>query len=121
MGPERKLWYALKRNTPGITWNRIENISLPGMPDLLGYNANRHFFTVELKVVKSNKIRFSPHQIAFHTTHPQNTFILAKHHSQGCLKLFPGSIVHELLREGFACLSVARESWPTVLARLSAC
>ena len=121
MGPERKLWYALKRNTPGITWNRIENISLPGMPDLLGYNANRHFFTVELKVVKSNKIRFSAHQIAFHTTHPQNTFILVKHHSQGCLKLFPGSIVHELLREGFACSSVARGSWPPVLACLSAC
>ena len=121
MGPERKLWYALKRNTPGITWNRIENISLLGMPDLLGYNANRHFFTVELKVVKSNKIRFSPHQIAFHTTHPQNTFILAKHHGQGCLKLFPGSMINACLSEGFACSSVARGSWPTVLARLSAC
>ena len=121
MGPERKLWYALKRNTPGITWTRIENFSVPGCPDLLGYNDSGHFFTVELKVVKSNKIRFSPHQIAFHTTHPHNTFILAKHHGQGCLKLFPGSMVQDLLREGFACSLVARESWSTVLARLSAC
>ena len=121
MGPERKLWYALKRNTPGITWTRIENFSVPGCPDLLGYNDSGHFFTVELKVVKSNKIRFSPHQIAFHTTHPHNTFILAKHHGQGCLKLFPGSMVQDLLREGFDCSLVARESWSTVLARLSAC
>ena len=78
MGPERKLWHELKRNTPQITWTRIENTSLPGTPDLLGYNANGHFFTVELKVTKSNSLRFSPHQIAFHKRHPNNTFIMVK-------------------------------------------
>ena len=121
MGPERKLWYALKRNTPGITWTRIENFSVPGCPDLLGYNDSGHFFTVELKVVKSNKIRFSPHQISFHTSHPHNTFILAKHLGQGAMILVPGSKIQELLREGFACSSVARGSWATVLETLLAC
>ena len=121
MGPERKLWYELKRNTPQITWTRIENTSLPGTPDLLGYNTNHHFFTVELKVTKSNSVRFSPHQIAFHKTHPENTFILARHLGQRCLKLVPGSMLDDLLREGFACSSIARGSWSTVLARLSAC
>ena len=48
------------------------------LPDLLGYNNSGHFFTVELKVCKGNKIRFSPHQIAFHIKHPQNTFIIAE-------------------------------------------
>ena len=78
MGPERKLWHELKRNTPQIKWTRLENTSLLGTPDLLGYNTSGTFFTVELKVTKSNKVRFSPHQIAFHKTHPKNTFILVE-------------------------------------------
>jgi Holliday junction resolvase len=63
--PERKFWQEVKQKTPNITWTRIENLALPGVPDLLGYNKNYHFFTVELKVTKGKKIRFSPHQIAF--------------------------------------------------------
>ena len=121
MGPERKLYQNLKRNTPTIKWNRIENLALLGCPDLLGYNTSGHFFTVELKVTKGNRIKFSPHQIAFHKTHPNNTFILARTLGQGSLKLVPGSMLDDLLREGFACSSIARASWPTVLARLSAC
>ena len=121
MGAEQKLYKKLKAITPKIIWNRVENLSIPGMPDLLGYNDSGTFFTVELKVTKSNKIRFSPHQIAFHTTHPKNTFILAKHLGQGCLILVPGSKIQDLLREGFACSSVARASWSTVLETLLAC
>jgi len=78
VGPEQKLYKKLKAKTPKIIWNRIENLSIPGMPDLLGYNTFGTFFTVELKVTKSRKIRFSPHQISFHVTHPNNTFILAE-------------------------------------------
>jgi hypothetical protein len=78
VGAEVKLYKKLKAKTPKIIWNRIENIAIPGMPDLLGYNANSHFFTVELKVTKSKKLKFSPHQIAFHVTHPNNTFIIAE-------------------------------------------
>ena len=121
MAPERKLYQDLKKNTKGIIWNRVENLGILGMPDLLGYNTSGQFFTVELKVTKSNKIRFSPHQIAFHTTHPNDTFILAKHHGQGTIKLVPGSKIQELLREGFACSSIARGSWSTVLETLLAC
>ena len=91
MAPERKLYQKLKSKTPKIIWNRLENISLSGTPDLLGYNTSGHFFTVELKVTKSNKIRFSPHQIAFHYTHPKNSFILVEHLGQRSVKLFPGS------------------------------
>ena len=78
MGPEVKLYKKLKNVTPQIIWNRIENTSIPGMPDLLGYNTSGTFFTVELKVTKSKKIRFSPHQIAWHVQHPKNSFILAE-------------------------------------------
>ena len=121
MKPETKFWHELKKNTPKISWTRLENLSAFGTPDLLGYTSSGKFFTVELKVTKSNKIRFSPHQIAFHTTHPNDTFILAKHHGQGAMILVPGSKIQELLREGFACSSVARGSWATVLETLLAC
>ena len=78
MGSEQKLYQKLKKATPKIIWNRVENISIVGMPDLLVYNNNRHFFTVELKVTKGKKVKFSPHQISFHVTHPENTFILVQ-------------------------------------------
>ena len=78
MGPEAKLYQKLRKNSKGITWNRIEHLSSLGTPDLLGYNTNGHFFTVELKVTRGNKLKFSPHQIAFHKSHPTNTFIIAE-------------------------------------------
>ena len=114
MGPERKLWHELKRNTPQIKWTRLENTSLLGTPDLLVCNTSGHFCTIELKVTKSKKIRFSPHQIAFHVKHPHNTFILvkqAKKPSQGSCKLFPGTSILALVKDGFksqdaCCLSL---------------
>ena len=91
MGPEAKLYKKIKKATPTISWNRIENLSIPGMPDALCYNKYNTFFTVEFKVTKSNKVKFSPHQIAFHIKHPRNTFILVEHLGSGAVKLFPGS------------------------------
>ena len=78
MGPESKLYKKLLKKTPRIVWNRIENLSNVGTPDLLGYNNSGTFFTVELKVTKGIKIKFLPHQIAWHVKHPKNTFILVE-------------------------------------------
>ena len=103
MGPEQKLYKKLKESTPKIIWNRVENLSIPGMPDLLGYNTNGHFFTVELKVTKSKKLRFSPHQIAFHITHPNNTFIIAESlgpRSTNRFHMYRGSRIKELVASG---------------------
>ena len=112
MLPERKLYQKIKKNIPSISWNRIENLSLLGMPDLLGYNKNNQFFTVELKVVKGNKIRFSPHQIAWHKRHPKNTFILAAtldpcSSKTSSLSLFHGSSIMSLVRYGMKVAPVA--------------
>ena len=101
MGPEAKLYQNLRKSIPEISWIRLENISLHGTPDLLGYNTSGTFFTLELKTTKGNKIRFSPHQIAFHEKHPQNTFILVQALGPGTIKLFEGRFIHELVREGF--------------------
>jgi Holliday junction resolvase len=98
--PERKFWLELKEKTPNIIWNRIENLAVPGVPDLLGYNKNYHFFTVELKVTKSRKVRFSPHQIAFHIRHPKNTFILVKSLASSLSYLYEGNQIEELAARG---------------------
>ena len=103
MGSEQKLYQKLKKATPKIIWNRVENLSVVGMPDLLGYNANGHFFTVELKVTKSKKIKFSPHKIAFHVTHPKNSFILVEtldRRSGNRFQLYPGSGILALQATG---------------------
>jgi len=103
MGPEAKLYQKLRKNSKGIIWNRIENISLLGTPDLLGYNTNGHFFTVELKVTRGNKLKFSPHQIAFHKTHPKNTFIIAESlgpRSSKLIHMYRGSRITELVASG---------------------
>jgi len=78
MGPEAKFYQQIKRNFKQLSLIRIENSSLLGTPDLLVCNTSGNFCTLEIKVTKSKKIRFSPHQIAFHTRHPKNTFIIAK-------------------------------------------
>jgi hypothetical protein len=98
---ESQFWQYVKRNTPKIKWTRIENTSSLGTPDLLGYNANNCFFTVELKVVKSgNKIRFSPHQISFHVRHPLNTFILVDDPTRARVCLYVGNQISDLVENG---------------------
>ena len=99
MGPEAKLYQKIKRDWNEFSFNRLENTSLLGTPDVLVYNNNRHFFTIELKVTKGKKLRFSPHQIAFHYKHPENTFILAQTLGPGSLNtysMYKGSQIMEL-------------------------
>ena len=113
MGPEAKFYREIKKNIPNISWIRLENLSLSGTPDLLGYNNSGHFFTVELKVTKGNKIKFSPHQIAFHVRHPNNSFILVKALGPLPMKtfswsLYRGTRIRELVTLGLklpACCS----------------
>ncbi len=102
---ESKFYNELKRITPQIRWTRIENTSAAGTPDLLGYNANRFFFTVELKVANGNKVRLSPHQISFHVRHPVNTFILVK--TKAACRLYLGEQVKELLARGCSLEPIA--------------
>ena len=113
MGPEAKFYQQIKRNFKSLSLIRIENSSLLGTPDLLVCNTSGHFCTLEIKVTKGNKIRFSPHQIAFHKRHPDNTFIIVK--ALGPLppntfsvSMFHGSRISELAACGLkldACYS----------------
>ena len=97
---ESELWHYLKNKTPNIIWTKIENTSHLGTPDLLGYNKNNTFFTVELKVTKRNKLKFSPHQLAFQIRHPKNSFILAIQLLDQGLKLYEGNQIESLVTRG---------------------
>ena len=99
MGPEAKLYQTIRRATPNIIYNRIENLSVQGMPDALCYNKRNQFFTVEFKMSKGDKVRLSSHQISWHFNHPNNTFICIQTLGPRSKKLFhlvPGSLVEEL-------------------------
>ena len=99
MGPEAKFYQNVKQNFKGFSLIRLENSSLLGTPDVLVYNNNRHFFTIELKVTKGKKVRFSPHQIAFHYKHPTNTFIIVEAlgpRSPNTYSMYKGSQIRQL-------------------------
>ena len=105
MGPEAKFYQQIKRNFKKLSLIRIEINSLLGTPDLLVCNTSGHFCTVELKVTKGNKIKFSPHQIAFHIRHPKNTFIMVKAlgplpKKTSSVFLYRGSRIRELVACG---------------------
>ena len=100
MKPETKFYQELKKKFKNFQLTRIENISVPGVPDLLCYNKNHFFFTLELKVTTSNKIRLSPHQISFHIRHPLNSFILVKSLASSDVKLYEGQQVEALAARG---------------------
>ena len=121
-GPEAKLYQKFKKATPKILWHRIENLAIPGMPDVLGYTEKFWYFTVEFKVTKSNKVRLSPHQIAYHVAHPHNSFICIKHLGSGDVKLYEGSVVRELVACGLKLepCSLGLEACCLYLAKLGA-
>ena len=108
MKNESKFYHEIKKNISEISWIRIENSVVLGVTDLLAYNVNGTFFTVELKVARGNKVTFSPHQIAYHFKHPKNNFICVKGQDPRALKLFEGSKIHELLKVGFKSRAMAQ-------------
>ena len=112
MKPESKFWLEVKKNITGISFTRLESWASAGVPDLLCYNENNEFFTIELKVSKGNFPRFSPHQISFHIKHPKNSFILQKVLGPLSIKLYEGSDILRLVNNE-PCAPIA-ESWNRV-------
>ena len=125
MGPEAKFYQQIKRNFNQLSLIRIENNSLLGTPDVLVCNTSGNFCTLEIKVTKSKKIRFSPHQIAFHKRHPKNTFIIAKtlgpcSPNTSPISMFRGSRITELVALGLK-LDACYSCWDACRLALEAC
>jgi hypothetical protein len=116
MKPESKFWQEVKKNISEISFTRLESWASAGVPDLLCYNKNGKFFTIELKVTKGNKFIFSPHQISFHIKHPKNSFILQKSLGPLSIKLYEGFKILDL-HERVPCTAIA-EGWTKVQEHL---
>ena len=108
MKNESKFYHEIKKIIRCLCTITLQKSVLLGVADLLAYNVNCTFFTVELKVARGNKITFSPHQIAFHIRHPKNTFICVKGQGSRSPKLFEGSMVRELSKVGFKLRALAQ-------------
>jgi hypothetical protein len=117
--PESVFWKEVKKNLKNISFTRLESWASAGVPDLLCYNKNGTFFTVELKVAFSKKLRFSPHQISFHMKHPNNSFVLAKVLVSGAIKLYGGAQVETLSFLGHEEVAELAGSWTKVQEKFS--
>jgi hypothetical protein len=79
----------------------------------LGHH-NCGFFTVELKVTKTNKVSFSPHQKLFHLTHTKRNFILLQTLDPLSIKLYESAAVQGLLIDHRETPCLALDDWDHV-------
>jgi len=97
--PEAKFWQLLKKNLTRISWTRIETRTIQGFPDLVGCFPSCGFFTAELKVIYGNKLKITPHQIAWNLQHHLKggrCFIIATTLEQSTIKIYGGDKGREL-------------------------
>ena len=77
--PESLFWQQVKKNLKIFSFVRLESWVNHGIPDVLGTTQEGIYFTIELKVTKSNKVSFSPHQISYHEERKHSpAFVLVK-------------------------------------------
>jgi hypothetical protein len=112
---ESKFWQEVKAKlSPHFVLTRTDLATVSGWPDVVLYNKNGTFLTVELKVAQSNSVRFSPHQIGFHILHPKNTFILVLDARLSLPKLYKGSEIQQLASRGLK-LEPFVTGWPLII------
>ena len=123
MPPESRFPLISPKNTPKIKWTRLESWSSFGTPDLLGYADSCGFFMVELKITEGTKVRFSPHQILFHSTMTNRNFILVQQSPKGSprsIKLYGSSSILGLLADHREVPPLAADDWGHINACLLA-
>ena len=72
---------------------------------------------VELKIQTGHKIRFSPHQILFHTLRPNRNYILVEHarkRGPRALKLYGSKSIEGLLLDPREVKPLAVNDWPLI-------
>jgi len=115
--PEQKLYQKLKKNTPNILWSRLETWASFGVPDLIGYHNSSGFFMVELKIQTGNKIRFSPHQVLFHTTRNKRNYILVNQSPnapRSDIKLYSSKNIEGLILDPREIKPLAVNDWQLI-------
>ena len=114
---EKNFWQEISKKLKQYQWLRLESYATQGVPDLLGTTQNGMFFTVELKVTKSKRVKVSPHQIAFHKDRLNSpSFILVKSLVQSSSKksqlyLYHSSQLDQLLTKGIEPSFLVPDGW----------
>tara|TARA_Y100000356_G_C11130304_1_gene219676 strand:+ start:76 stop:486 length:411 start_codon:yes stop_codon:yes gene_type:complete len=122
---EKNFWLEIRKKLKQYQWLRLESYATQGVPDLLGTTQNGMFFTVELKVTKSKRVKVSPHQIAFHKARLNSpSFILVKSLVQSPLKksqlyLYHSSQLDQLLTKGIEPSFLVPDGWSGLVEFLS--
>ena len=122
---EKNFWLEIRKKLKQYQWLRLESYATQGVPDLLGTTQNGMFFTVELKVTKSKRVKVSPHQIAFHKARLNSpSFILVKSLVQSSLKksqlyLYHSSQLDQLLTKGIEPSFLVPDGWSGLVEFLS--
>ena len=121
MKPEQKLYHLFKKNCPKISITRLEVYSTQGVPDLLLYNEYAGFCLLELKIQTGNRIKFSPHQILFHTTRNKRNYILVQTLSAprsrvktSQIKLYSSASIEGLLLDPREVKPLAANDWALI-------
>ena len=117
MKPEQKLYHLFKKNCPKILITRLELYSAQGVSDLLLYTNTNGFSLLELKIQTGNKIKFSPHQILFHTLRTKRNYILVQAAggppSEG-LNLFSSKDIAGLVSDPRSVQPLASDNWELI-------
>jgi hypothetical protein len=122
---EKNFWQEIRKKLKHYQWLRLETYATQGVPDLLGTTQEGMFFTVELKVTKSKRVKVSPHQIAFHKARLNSPcFILVKSLVQSPLKksqlyLYHASKLDQLLTNGLEPSFLVPDGWAGLVEFLS--
>ena len=122
---EKNFWQEIRKKLKHYQWLRLESYATQGVPDLLGTTQDGMFFTVELKVTKSKRVKVSPHQIAFHKARLNSPcFILVKSLVQSPSKksqlyLYHASKLEELLTNGLEPSFLVPDGWSGLVEFLS--
>jgi hypothetical protein len=122
---EKNFWQEIRKKLKHYQWLRLETYATQGVPDLLGTTQEGMFFTVELKVTKSKRVKVSPHQIAFHKARLNSPcFILVKSLVQSPLKksqlyLYHASKLDQLLTNGLEPSFLVPDGWSGLVEFLS--
>ena len=125
--PEKLFWQQVRKNLTAFSWIRLESRVNHGIPDVLGTTEEGIYFTVELKVSKSNKVNLSPHQIAYHEERKKApAFILVKSLLKGSTRkygvhLYAPEQARELAVHGLSLLPLCLSSpvdWSKVQEQL---
>ena len=126
--PEKLFWQQVRKNLNKFSWIRLESRVNHGIPDVLGTTEEGIYFTVELKVSKSNKVNLSPHQIAYHEERKKApAFILVKSLLKDSARkygvhLYAPEQVRELAVHGLSLpplLLSSPANWPLVQEQLA--